>query len=222
VIRVAVVDDQVLVRTGLRVLLQREPDLDLVGEAADGGAALSLIRRTRPDVVLLDIRMPGPDGLDVLRAVAADPKLAGTRTVMMTTFERDEYVFAALRAGASGFVLKDSEPADLVRAVRAAAAGEALLSPSVARRVTDTFTMPASPVEPAFTFERPAFERLTAREREVVAWATTGGSNEEIAATLFLSPATVRTHIGRAMLKVGARDRTQLVVFALHAGLQPR
>ncbi len=140
-IRLVVADDEPLVRVGLRVLVEREPDLDLVGEAADGHGALAAIRRERPDVALLDIRMPGRDGLEVLRAVAADPARPATRTVMMTTFERDEYVFAALRAGASGFVLKDSEPADLIRAVRVAAAGEALLSPSVTRRVTHTFAL---------------------------------------------------------------------------------
>jgi DNA-binding NarL/FixJ family response regulator len=134
VIRLIIADDEPLVRVGLRVLVEREPDLDLVGDAADGDMALRRIRDERPDVALVDIRMPGRDGLEVLRAVAADPALAGTRIVMMTTFERDEYVFAALRAGASGFILKDSEPADLIRAVRAAAAGEALLSPSVTRR----------------------------------------------------------------------------------------
>ena len=212
-IRVVVADDQALVRMGLRVLIEREADLDLVGEAADGHEALALVRRVRPDVLLLDIRMPGPDGLQVLRTITQDPRLAGTRVVIVTTFETDEYVLGAVRDGASGFVLKDAEPADLVRAVRSAAAGDALLSPSVTRRLVELVgrRMPHAPV--------PAMDRLTAREREIVAWVATGRSNDEIAAELFLSPATVRTHVGRAMLKLSARDRAQLVVFAVRAGL---
>jgi DNA-binding NarL/FixJ family response regulator len=214
-IRVVLADDQSLVRMGLRVLIERESDLALVGEATDGGTALELIRRARPDVALLDIRMPGLDGLQTLRAVVADPALTATKVVMVTTFETDEYVFAALQAGASGFVLKDAEPTDLIRAIRAAAAGEALLSPSVTRRLVNLFGRHlAGGIAPA-----PALEALTEREREIVAWVATGRSNDEIAAELFLSPATVRTHIGRAMLKLGARDRAQLVVFAVRAGL---
>ena len=212
-IRVVVADDQALVRMGLRVLIEREADLDLVGEAADGHETLALVRRARPDVVLLDIRMPGPDGLQVLRTITHDPRLTGTRVVIVTTFETDEYVLGADRDGASGFVLKDAEPADLVRAVRAAAAGDALLSPSVTRRLVELVgrRLPHAPV--------PAMDQLTAREREIVAWVATGRSNDEIAAELFLSPATVRTHVGRAMLKLSARDRAQLVVFAVRAGL---
>jgi DNA-binding NarL/FixJ family response regulator len=214
-IRVVLADDQSLVRVGLRVLIEREPDLQLVGEAADGRAALEVIRRSRPDVALLDIRMPGPDGLQTLRAIMDDPDLTGTRVVMVTTFETDEYVFAALQAGASGFVLKDADPTDLVRAIRAAATGEALLSPSVTRRLVSLFGRHlAGGIPPG-----PALEVLTNREREVVAWVATGRSNDEIAAELFLSPATVRTHLGRAMVKLGARDRAQLVVFAIRAGL---
>jgi DNA-binding NarL/FixJ family response regulator len=164
---------------------------------------------------LLDIRMPGLDGLQTLRAVVADPALTATKVVMVTTFETDEYVFAALQAGASGFVLKDAEPTDLIRAIRAAAAGEALLSPSVTRRLVNLFGRHlAGGIAPA-----PALEALTEREREIVAWVATGRSNDEIAAELFLSPATVRTHLGRAMVKLGARDRAQLVVFAIRAGL---
>ncbi|HEU4422794.1 MAG TPA: response regulator transcription factor [Pilimelia sp.] len=214
-ISVVLADDQSLVRMGLRVLIEREADLVLVGEAADGRTALEVIRRSRPDVALLDIRMPGLDGLQVLREIVADPALTGTRVVMVTTFETDEYVFAALRAGASGFVLKDADPDDLIRAIRAAAAGEALLSPSVTRRLVSLFGRHlAGGIAPG-----PGLEALTEREREIVAWVATGRSNDEIAAELFLSPATVRTHVGRAMLKLGARDRAQLVVFAIRAGL---
>jgi DNA-binding NarL/FixJ family response regulator len=216
-IRVVLADDQSLIRMGLRVLLDREPDVDIVGEAEDGRGALAVIRRTRPDVALVDIRMPGLDGLAVLRAVTTDPALDATRIVIVTTFETDEYLFAALQAGASGFVLKDADPGDLVRAVRAAAGGDALLSPSVTRRLVDRFgrRRDDSGAAPA------GMDALTAREREVVAWVATGRSNDEIAAELLLSPATVRTHVGRAMLKLHARDRAQLVVFAVRAGLMP-
>jgi DNA-binding NarL/FixJ family response regulator len=214
VIRVVVADDEALIRGGLRILVEREPDLELVGEAADGLAALELIRRVRPDVALLDIRMPGLDGLATLRAITADPRLAGTRTIIVTTFENDHNVFAALQAGAGGFILKDAEPAELMRAIRVVAAGEALLSPSVTQRVLTRLGAGVgaapSPV---------AVEQLTGREREIVAWVATGRSNDEIAAELFVSPATVRTHVGRAMLKLAARDRAQLVVYAIRAGL---
>ncbi|YCK40753.1 response regulator [Actinomadura sp. ATCC 39365] len=213
-IRVAIADDQAVVRMGLRALLEREPGMECVGEAADGAAALDLIRRTRPDVLLLDIRMPGTDGLSALRAVAADPTLAGTRIVVVTTFAVDEYVFAALQAGASGFVLKDSAPDELVNAVRVVAAGEALLSPSITRKVIGLFGRGgAEPVEGLGT--------LTPRERELVAWVATGRSNDEIARELVISPDTVRTHVSRAMVKLRARDRAQLVVFAMRAGLAP-
>ncbi|GAA3247807.1 response regulator [Dactylosporangium siamense] len=214
-IRVALADDQALVRMGLRVLISREPDLALVGEAADGHEALALVRRTHPDVVLLDIRMPGPDGLRVLRDITGDPSLAATHVVIVTTFETDEYVLDAVRDGASGFVLKDAEPADLVRAIRAAANGDALLSPSVTRRLVELVGRRV----PGSSADVPAMDTLTEREREIVAWVATGRSNDEIAAELFISPATVRTHVGRAMLKLSARDRAQLVVFAVRAGL---
>ena len=216
-IRVVLADDQSLIRMGLRVLLDREPDVDIVGEAEDGRGALAVIRRTRPDVALVDIRMPGLDGLDVLRAVTADPVLDQTRIVIVTTFETDEYLFAALQAGASGFVLKDADPGDLVRAVRAAAGGDALLSPSVTRRLVDRFGRRGD----TGTSAPAGMDALTAREREMVAWVATGRSNDEIAAELLVSPATVRTHVGRAMLKLHARDRAQLVVFAVRAGLMP-
>jgi DNA-binding NarL/FixJ family response regulator len=215
VIRVALADDQPVVRMGLRVLIDREDDLELVGEADDGRTALQLARRIHPDVLLLDIRMPGMDGLAALRAITADPTLAGTRVVILTTFELDQYVFEALQAGASGFILKDAEPAELLRAIRVVAAGEALLAPSVTRRVVSLFGRHLAGGTPS----APGLDALTDREREMLAWVATGRSNQEIAKELFLSPATVRTHIGRAMGKLGARDRAQLVVFAVRAGL---
>jgi DNA-binding NarL/FixJ family response regulator len=211
-IRVVLADDEELVRMGLRVLIEREDDLTVVGEAASGHDALRLVRRVRPDVLLLDVRMPGLDGLATIRAVAAEPELAGLRVIMVTTFEIDRYVFEALQAGAAGFVLKDTAPVDLVRAIRVAAAGEALLSPSVTRRVVALFSRPGDGVVTGI-------DTLTAREREIVAWVTTGRTNEQIARELSLSPATVRTHAGRAMLKLNARTRAQLVVFGVRAGL---
>ncbi|WP_043632228.1 response regulator [Nonomuraea candida] len=211
-VRVAIADDQAVVRMGLRALLEREPGMECVGEAGDGHTALALLRRTRPDVLLLDIRMPGMDGLATLRAIAADPGLRGTRVVVVTTFAMDEYIFAALQAGASGFLLKDSAPDELVNAVRVVAAGEALLSPAITRKVIGLFGRHgAEPVE--------GIETLTPRERELVAWVATGRSNEEIARELTISPDTVRTHVSRAMVKLHARDRAQLVVFAMRAGL---
>jgi DNA-binding NarL/FixJ family response regulator len=215
VIRVAVCDDQAVVRMGLRTLIDAEDDLELVAEAADGREGVDVVRRTRPDVVLMDIRMPILDGLGALGEITADPALAGIRVIMLTTFELDEYVFEALRAGASGFVLKDAEPDELVRAVRVVADGGSLLSPSVTRRVIERFAAPA----PQRAAPHPDLERLTERERDIVAWVATGRSNEEIAAELVVSPATVRTHVSRAMVKLRARDRAQLVVFAVQSGL---
>jgi DNA-binding NarL/FixJ family response regulator len=215
VIRVAVVDDQALVRMGLRVLLESEPDTELAGEAADGAAGVELVRASRPDVVLMDVRMPGVDGLTALRRITEDPELAAVRVVVLTTFELDEYVFEALAAGASGFVLKDGEPGDLLRAIRVVAEGGSLLSPTVTRRVIEQFA--AAPARRAVP--RPGIAELTEREREIVAWVATGRSNDEIAEALVVSPATVRTHVSRAMLKLRARDRAQLVVFAIESGL---
>ncbi|OAA25631.1 response regulator containing a CheY-like receiver domain and an HTH DNA-binding domain [Frankia sp. EI5c] len=212
-IRVLIADDQPLVRLGLKVLIETEDDLELVGEAENGLAALELVRRTRPDVLLLDIRMPGLDGLAALREITADPALATTRVVMVTTFELDEYVFEALRNGASGFVLKDAEPADLLRAVRVVAAGESLLSPTVTRRVIEAFAR--RPAAPASVDLR----GLTSREREVMGLVGLGLSNDEIAARLVISPATARTHVSRVMVKLAARDRAQLAVLANQAGL---
>jgi DNA-binding NarL/FixJ family response regulator len=215
VIRVAVVDDQALVRLGLRALLETEEDTELVGEAGDGRAGLALVRAQLPDVVLMDVRMPQLDGLEALRQMVADPALAAVRVIVLTTFELDEYVFAALEAGASGFVLKDGEPAELLRAIRVVAGGASLLSPTVTRRVIEHFsTAPARRSAP-----HPGVAELTEREREIVAWVATGRSNDEIAEALVVSPATVRTHVSRAMLKLRARDRAQLVVFAISSGL---
>jgi DNA-binding NarL/FixJ family response regulator len=216
VIRVAVVDDQALVRTGLRTLIESEPDLELVGEAADGRAGLSLIRATRPEVVLCDIRMPVLDGLALLAEVTSDAQLDGVRVVMLTTFELDEYVFEALRSGASGFLLKDAEPTALLDAIRVVADGGSLLAPSITRRVIEHFGAAAPAPEP-----HPRLGDLTEREREMAAWVATGMSNAEIARQLVVSPDTVRTHVSRAMVKLGARDRAQLVVFAIRSGLRP-
>ncbi|MCH1865262.1 response regulator transcription factor [Nocardioides sp. CFH 31398] len=215
-VRVAVVDDQALVRMGLTTLLRSEPGLELVGEAADGRAGLALVRRTRPDVVLCDIRMPVLDGLGLLEEVGRDPDLASVRVVMLTTFELDEYVFTALRLGASGFLLKDADPGRLLDAVRVVADGGSLLAPTVTRRVIEHFggTAAAPAARP-----HPRIGELTEREREIAGWVATGRSNAEIADELVVSPDTVRTHVSRAMVKLGARDRAQLVVFALESGL---
>ena len=214
-IRVGVADDQQLIRMGLRVLVESESDLELAWEAEDGRRAVELTRQRPPDVVLMDIRMPVLNGIDALRAIAADPALAAVRVVVLTTFETDEYVFDALRAGAAGFLIKDTEPADMLRAIRLAAAGESLLSPSVTRRVIQSLQGRGSPVRRP----HPQLAALTDREREVLALIGEGLNNEEIATRLFVSPATARTHVSRAMLKLGARDRAQLVVIAHHSGL---
>ncbi|MEV4715966.1 response regulator transcription factor [Micromonospora noduli] len=214
-IRVLIVDDQDLVRLGLRALVESEEDLALAGEASDGLRAVELARRERPDVVLMDIRMPGIDGIEATRRIVADPDLTGTRVVVLTTFELDEYVFDALRHGASGFLTKDTRPAELLRAIRLVAEGEALLSPSVTRRVVREFaTRPSRVLRP-----HPRLGALTDRERQVVGLVGEGLNNEEIAAQLVVSRATARTHVSRAMGKLGARDRAQLVVFAYQSGL---
>jgi DNA-binding NarL/FixJ family response regulator len=213
VIRVLLADDQVLVRAGFRALLDAEPDIEVVGEAGDGAAAVRLTRSTRPDVVLMDVRMPHVDGLEATRQIVADDTLAATRIVILTTFDLDEYVFEALRVGAAGFLVKDTDPVELLRGVRAVAAGDALLSPGVTRRLIAEFAGRAVPAPPR------SLDALTEREREVMALVGAGLSNEEIAARLFVSPATAKTHVSRAMVKLGARDRAQLVVFAYEAGL---
>ena len=216
-VRVVVADDQALVRAGFVALLAAQDDVDVVGEAADGEQAVELALRLRPDVVLMDIRMPGLDGLEATRRIVAAPELADARVVVLTTFELDEYVFEALRSGASGFLVKHTEPSDLVRAVRAVAAGEALLSPGVTRRLIAEYAARARPAPDPWTAT--ALAALTEREREVLALVAQGLSNEEIAERLVLSRATARTHVSRVLAKVGARDRTQLVVLAYESGL---
>jgi DNA-binding NarL/FixJ family response regulator len=214
-VKVLLADDQTLVRAGFRVLLERGHDIEVVGEVADGAEAIEAVRRLRPDVVLMDIRMPVLDGLEATRRIVADERLAGVRVVMLTTYELDEYVFEALRIGASGFLLKDVDPADLRQAVRVAASGDALLSPSVTRRLIDEFV--AKVARRRTDPER--LSLLTDREREVMALVGGGLSNDEIARRLFMSPATAKTHVSRAMVKLRARDRAQLVVFAYESGL---
>ena len=213
-IRVLLVDDQGLVRAGFRALLDAQDDIEVVGEAADGDEAVRLTRRFGPDVVLMDIRMPGTDGLAATRSIVGDDRLSNVRIVMLTTFELDEYVFEAIRSGASGFLVKDTEPVELLRAVRAVASGDALLSPGVTRRLIGAFASQTR--EPPAS---PALDLLTEREREVMGLVAEGLSNDEIAERLFVSPMTAKTHVSRAMTKLAARDRAQLVVFAYESGL---
>ncbi|PYC82148.1 DNA-binding response regulator [Streptomyces tateyamensis] len=215
-IRVLLADDQVLVRAGFRALLDAQPDLEVVGEAGDGEQAVRLTGELRPDVVLMDIRMPVLDGLAATRRITARQELAEVRVVVLTTFELDEYVFEALRGGAAGFLVKDTEPADLLRAVRVVAAGDALLSPGATRRLIGEFA--ARSKAPAAAGGA-ALGVLTEREREVVALVGLGLSNEEIARRLVVSPLTAKTHVSRAMVKLGTRDRAQLVVLAYESGL---
>ncbi|HEY9368674.1 response regulator transcription factor [Streptomyces sp.] len=214
-IKVLLADDQALVRAGFRSLLRRTRDIEVVGEAATGDEALRAVRALRPDVVLMDIRMPGTDGLTATERIVGDAELTGCRVIVLTTFETDDYVFAALRAGASGFLTKEIEPDDLRQAVRAVAAGDALLSPSVTRRVIEQFGH--RPVLPTDTEER--LSVLTGREREVVHLIATGLSNDQIANRLVISPLTAKTHVTRAMSKLGVRDRVQLVILAYETGL---
>lgn len=214
-IRVVLVDDQQLIRAGLRVLLDLEDDVEIVGEATDGEEGVAVVRATRPDVVVMDIRMPRVDGLEATRRIVAEPDLAGVRILIVTTFDVDEYVFESLRVGASGFILKNAEPVELLRAVRVIADGASLLSPAATRTlITEFVSRPANR-----RVDAGALARLTDREREVVALVAGGLSNTEIAAELFISTATARTHVSRAMVKTHARDRAQLVVLAYESGL---
>ena len=217
-IRVLVADDQALVRGSFRILVDTAPDLTSVGEAASGAEAVELARSEKPDLVLMDIRMPGVDGIEATRQITADPQTAAVRVLILTTFDLDEYVFAALRAGASGFLLKDTPPADLLAAIRVVAAGDALLAPGVTRRLIAEFTCRPEPAQ------RPAaaLAEVTEREREVLTLIGLGLSNTEIAAHLHVSLSTAKTHVGRLLMKLAARDRAQLVIAAYEGGLVGR
>jgi DNA-binding NarL/FixJ family response regulator len=214
VIRVALADDQELVRAGFAALLDAEDDIEVVGEAADGQQAIRIAEQRRPDVMLMDIRMPVLDGIEAIRRIAARPELGSVHVIILTTFELDEYVFEGLRAGAAGFLVKDTDAAELIRAVRVVAGGGALLAPTVTRRLIAEF---ASRTREARSV--PGLDELTPREHEVVALIAQGLSNEEISKKIYVSPSTAKTHANRAMTKLGARDRAQLVVFAYQAGL---
>jgi DNA-binding NarL/FixJ family response regulator len=214
---VLLADDQALVRAGFRALLSAEPDIEVVGEAADGAEAVELVRRRQPEVVLMDVRMPRMDGLEATRRITSDPALAGTRVIVLTTFELDEYVFGALRAGASGFLLKDIDPPDLLSAVRVVSAGDALLAPRLTRRLIEAFVEQDRAVS-AVT-EGDELQELTPREREVLTLVGRGLSNAEIADELVLSPLTAKTHVARLFSKLEARDRAQLVILAYETGL---
>ncbi|KAB2812701.1 response regulator transcription factor [Pimelobacter simplex] len=213
-ISVLVVDDHQLARSGLRSLIEAEPDLEVAGEAGDGPAAVRLAGQLRPDVVLMDLRMPGGDGLAATRTIAADPDLAATRIIVLTSYDSDDSVLAALRYGASGYLLKDFEAPALLQGIRTVAAGEALLAPAIARRIAATWTPPAAPAAPD-----PALDRLTEREREILVKVAEGRSNAELAADLHISHATAKTHVSRILTKLGARDRVQLVIIGYRSGL---
>jgi DNA-binding NarL/FixJ family response regulator len=213
-IRILLADDQALVRAGFRALLDAQDDMGVVGEAADGDDAVQQVTRLVPDVVLMDIRMPRCNGLEATRRIVADGRLARVKIIILTTFDLDEYIFEALRAGASGFLVKDTEPIDLIRGIQAVARGDALLSPGVTRRLLAKFATLTSKAAPV-----PDLAALTEREREVMVLVAGGLSNDEIAGRLVISPATAKTHVSRAMVKLGARDRAQLVVFAYESGL---
>ncbi len=213
-IHILLADDQTLVRAGFRALLDAQEDMPVVGEAADGNEAVRLVKSLIPDIVLMDIRMPHLDGLEATRRIVADERLAQVKIIILTTFDLDEYIFEAIRVGASGFLVKDTEPVDLIRGIQSVAQGDALLSPGVTRRLIAEF---ASLTRKTATV--PELDTLTEREREVMALVAAGLSNDEIAERLVVSPATAKTHVSRAMVKLGARDRAQLVVFAYESGL---
>ena len=212
---VLIVDDQALVRAGFRMILDAEEDIEVAGEAADGVDAVTEALRLQPDVILMDVRMPQVDGIEATRRLAADPGLTDIRVLVLTTYDEDELVFRALRAGAAGFLLKDVDPEDLIRAVRVVAAGEALLAPRATRRLIEAFTARPEVAAPSARM----VGVLTERERQIAALVATGLSNHEIASKLVISPDTARTHVSRVMGKIGARDRAQVVVFAYEAGL---
>lgn len=214
-IGVVVADDQALIRGGLRVLVDSAPDLTVLGEAGDGADAVSIVQSTKPDVVLMDIRMPVMDGIEATKRITGSPTTGDVRIIVITTFDLDEYVFAALRAGASGFLLKDTPPDDLLSAIRLVAGGEALLAPSVTRRLIEHFARRPEPRAPSGD----ALQSLTSREREVLGLVAQGLSNAEIATQLLMSPATAKTHVSRLLSKLHARDRAQLVVIAYETGL---
>jgi DNA-binding NarL/FixJ family response regulator len=218
VIRVLLAEDQAIVRAGFRALLDAEPDLEVAGEAADGREAVDLTRQLKPDLVVMDIRMPELDGLEATEEITSDPALSGTRILVLTTFELDEYVFGALRAGASGFLLKGGEPADLLSAIRLVAAGEALLAPSVTKRLIEAYMAQPGPGTPTVPN---GLDELTPRELEILQEVAQGHTNREIADALYLSPLTVKTHVSRILTKLCARDRVQLVVIAYQAGIAP-
>ncbi|MFI5727859.1 response regulator [Streptomyces cyaneofuscatus] len=213
-IRVVLADDQTLVRAGFRSILSGEDDIEVVGEAADGEQAVALAHEQRPDVVLMDIRMPGTDGLEATRRITTDPRLAAVRVVILTTFDMDDHVYGALRAGASGFLVKDTEPMELLHGVRVVARGDALIAPAVTRRLISEFANRRKRPAPS-----PRLNALTEREREVMGLVGAGLSNDEIAARLVLSPATSKTHVSRIMTKLGVRDRAQLVILAYESGM---
>ena len=221
-IRVLLADDQALIRAGFRVLLEAADDIEVVGEAVNGDQAIELAGALHPDVILMDIRMPGTDGLAATHAIATDAALDVTKIVILTTFETDEYVYRALRAGASGFLVKDAEPEELIRAVRVVHRGEALLSPSVTRRLIASLATRTPAGQPGGIpagQPSPDLARLTEREREVLGLVARGLSNDEIAGKLFLSPLTTKTHVSRIITKLAVRDRAQLVVIAYESGL---
>ena len=217
--RVVLAEDQPMVRAGFRALLDSRDDIRVVGEAATGAQALDQVRALDPDVVVMDIRMPEMDGLEATRRITTDPALNRTRVLVLTTFELDEYVFGALDAGASGFLLKGGEPADLIHAIRVVAAGDALLAPSVTRRLIDTYVTTSRATAQS---DDEALDELTSREREVLGLVATGQTNAEIAQQLQLSPLTAKTHVSRILMKLGARDRVQLVVIAYRSGIVDR